>query len=723
MTENDPAPDESATHEPAPHESASSPIDALWAECLRLVDAGQPLDLQRISGGDPQRLAELQELVEDASWLDGWIETETITLRSHRAKSDEDTHPFIVEKSVHGAVGSLSTIIQQVAKGVAYPFGEYELHEVAGRGGMGVVFRARQKAIGRDVAVKMIAAGRFASRADIERFYSEAKAASAVKHAHIVTIYQVGEIEGHHFYSMDYVVGTDLAERLRSGPIPPRDAAELMLKVARAVHSAHEMGVIHRDLKPANILLDDSGAPQVTDFGLAKLFGQEGDLTATGNAMGTPGYMPPEQATGCWLAVGETSDVYSLGAILYATLTGRAPFKASNPLETMWSVVNEPPARPKVFNSECDPQLESVALKCLEKDPLRRYSTANNLADELQRYLDGEPVQAKPVTSYQSVAHWCKGLPIIAALTGRPIRQPTSGQMRAQAGLGLLLIGLLVLMTLWLRGDTDRRMPSRIRIAGGIAGGMYNEFATDFKAALEKRTELIVEVTTSNGSRDNEDKLRDGLVDLALVQEAAFDGRRDAIVAPLFHEYVHVIARKKLHASTIRDLGGKRVGLGPASTGSRLTANDLVRFYSLETDPKYRDMSWENLLSDPLLDAAIVTVRLKHQGISEMLSTGQFVILGMPDAGNIPDFNSRPVEFPLGIYAGHIPPGTPTLRTTAFLVTHHDASPQLVEAALQALYSTPSLQPFAREDAGNWRALKWHDAALKFFDADFNTVR
>lgn len=701
---------------PASDDDDRSRVDELWARCLRTIDAGQSPDLPRLADGDQQLLDELRELLETSSWLDDCIENEATTLRPSSRDSNEDTQPFVVERSDkgtvdEGTVGSLTEIIRRVSEGDGYSFGEYELLDIIGRGGMGVVFCGRQKAIGREVAIKMIAAGRFASRADIERFYSEARAASAVKHANIVTIYQVGEIDGHHFYSMDFIPGTDLAKRIRVEPVPPREAAELMQRVARAVEAAHSLGVVHRDLKPGNILIDDGGQPHVTDFGLAKHLGHEGDLTNTGNAMGTPGYMPPEQATGCWHAVGAASDVYSLGAILFAAMTGEAPFKANNPLETMWSVVHEPPPRPTSINENCDADLETIALKCLEKDPLRRYGTAGELADDLGRYLAGEPLEARPVSNLRHIGNWCVGIPIIAALTGKAVRVPTKGQQRAQAGMVLAVIVTLIWLTMAWAGD--RPMPNQIRIAGGIEGGMYKPFANGLGDTLRDGLKIDVVVTSSEGSKDNLRQLSENRVHIALVQAAAYDDGDLAIIAPVFYEYVHVIARKRLKAKSILDLNGRRVSLGSGTTGSRLTATYLIDQYKIKTDPNFQDLSWNQLSENDQLDAAIVTVGLDNEKIGDLLQTGRFELLDLPDV--VEDFNTRVTEFPKGVYGGAITSHFKTLKTPAFLVTHANASDELVRKTLDALYASEAIHPFPKSEAASWNSIHLHRAARKYF--------
>jgi WD40 repeat protein len=292
----------------------------------------------------------------------------------------------------------------------------YDLLGELGRGGMGVVYRARQRALNRVVALKMVLAGDHASTSDLARFRQEAEAVAHLHHPHIVQIYEVGEQNGRPFFSLEFIGGGSLAQRLAGNPQPPRAAAALIETLARTMHFAHQRGIIHRDLKPANVLLTPEGMPKITDFGLAKRLEQDTGNTRTGAVLGTPSYIAPEQAAGKGREIGPAVDVYALGAILYELLTGRPPFKGETSLDTMLQVMSEEPVPPTRLQPKVPRDLETICLKCLQKDPRKRYPTAQALADDLKRFLAGEPIVARPTGVLERSWKWMRRRPTVAAL-------------------------------------------------------------------------------------------------------------------------------------------------------------------------------------------------------------------------------------------------------------------------------------------------------------------
>jgi tRNA A-37 threonylcarbamoyl transferase component Bud32 len=293
------------------------------------------------------------------------------------------------------------------------PFGPYELLSEIGRGGMGVVYKARQTGLDRTVAVKMILASHLASAEHVRRFHIEARAAARVQHSNIVHIHDVGQLHGQHYFAMEYVEGESLATRIAREPLPIEAALRLVAVVARAVDHLHQQGIVHRDLKPPNILLSTDGEPYLTDFGLAKVFEPGSETTATGVIAGSPPYMAPEQAAGRSGDVGPASDVYSLGAILYELLTGRPPFRQDNPLDTLLEVLSRDPALPRRLNPRIPREVELICLKCLAKSPGDRYESAAALADDLEHFACGEVLQVRPPHLGQKLWSWTRRQPAL----------------------------------------------------------------------------------------------------------------------------------------------------------------------------------------------------------------------------------------------------------------------------------------------------------------------
>jgi eukaryotic-like serine/threonine-protein kinase len=295
-------------------------------------------------------------------------------------------------------------------------FGDYELLEEIARGGMGIVYKARQISLDRIVAVKLLLMGQYASEAFISRFRIEAMLAASLRHPHIVTIHEVGVHEGQHFFSMDFVDGPDLARLVRDQPLPARRVARYVKMIAEAIQFAHARHILHRDLKPSNVLIGANDEPRVTDFGLAKNLATDSDLTLSGQALGSPSFMPPEQALGDRGKIGPASDIYSMGAILYHGLTGRPPFVGQSMADTLHQVEDHEPMAPRLLVPGVPADLETICLRCLAKEPGKRFPTAQELADELDRFLRGEPILSRPVSDIERVWRWCQRKPVLALL-------------------------------------------------------------------------------------------------------------------------------------------------------------------------------------------------------------------------------------------------------------------------------------------------------------------
>jgi serine/threonine protein kinase len=336
-----------------------------------------------------------------------------------------------------------------VAAGKLGMFGNYELLEEVAQGGMGIVYKARQPGLERVVALKMILSGQFARKADVERFYQEARAAARLDHPHIVPIYEIGQHEGQHYFTMAFIEGDSLTGMvLKKGPVPPREAATLVASVADGVQFAHTHGIIHRDLKPDNVLLDRQGRPRVTDFGLAKQLEAGGGLTSPGQILGTPSFMAPEQARGDRDVVGPAADIYALGGILYFMLTGKPPFNGSTLTDVLYQVAHEEPQPPRQHNPAIPPDLEAICLKCLHKDPTQRYPNAGAVAEALRFWAAGQTIPSTtPSTAAAGSTSSAQAVPVPAS----PSRRPTRRRLALAGGLAVLVAGITCL-ALYLAG-------------------------------------------------------------------------------------------------------------------------------------------------------------------------------------------------------------------------------------------------------------------------------
>lgn len=362
----------------------------------------------------------------------------------------------------------------------ATSFGDYILLKEISRGGMGIVYKAQHRQLKRVVALKLILSGALADEEQIKRFYAEAEAAAKLDHPGIVPLYNFGKVEGKYFIEMAFVEGESLAERVRTAPAESKAAAQLLLQVSRGIQHAHEKGIIHRDLKPANILIDQAGQPRVTDFGLAKHIENDSSLTATGQVMGTPSYMSPEQAQGVVDQIDERSDVYSLGATLYELLTGKPPFQNASVIETLVQVVEDEPVSPSQLVVKLPADLETICLKCLEKAPSDRYQSAAELAEELKRFLNGEPIIARPTTRVTRFWRWCK-------------RKPGA----ALAGLSVIIAAIIVCVGLFLSYQAQSRQ-LLIEAERNLDQSLKNpSLTTDYRDKIELQLHEIARLNSA----------------------------------------------------------------------------------------------------------------------------------------------------------------------------------------------------------------------------------
>lgn len=380
-----------------PRRDREQQLDNIIHEYYRAAEQGDPPAVTEFIAAHPEFASELREFYSGVGNLQGLV-----------AKAAGE--PALPET----CSAAPATLRLDAPGSDVHYFGNYELLEEIGRGGMGVVYRARELRLNRIVALKMVLAGDFASSEELQRFTVEAESAAQLEHPRIVPVHEIGSVGNQHFYTMGYVKGRNLQQFKCRGIEGVSRAARIIQQTAEAVAYAHAHGIVHRDLKPANILLDQDGCPRITDFGLAKRSDVAGQLTRTGQILGTPGYMAPEQAAGESHKVGPAVDIYALGAMLYFTLTGRPPFKAANVIDTLVQVLESEPTTPRLHNREIPSSLEQICMRCLERAPEDRYPSAMAVAEDLDRFLQGQPVLARPPTSIERMRRFARRAPALA---------------------------------------------------------------------------------------------------------------------------------------------------------------------------------------------------------------------------------------------------------------------------------------------------------------------
>ena len=649
-------------------------IDEAFAEYLRLIDAGEFVDEAVFLSRYPDIADQLQPLI-----------ASTHTIRAMAEGQIEVTPPPSAE--------SLRTLVLDLPSGkdpVDEPiesFGDFELLEELGRGGMGIVFRARQKSMNRVVALKMIIGGRYSSEESVRRFQREANAAGKLTHRNIVRAYTAGEHDGRHFFAMELIEGQTLRQILRAME-KPMAAATIALHgkaLAEAVQYAHDNQVLHRDLKPSNVIVDQRNVPRIADFGLAKTIGADAlSFSSSDSVIGTPAYMSPEQAAPGRIPVGPASDVYSLGAILYELLTQEPPFKDESPLGTLLLVLNQDPVPPSDLNTSCHRGLEAICLCCLQKKPEDRYQSCQELADDLDRVLRGVPVQARELTQTQRLWYWLRGMPLLALATGRDPSFATRAQRLTQYALavGLCLAAVLFLF----RSDIAESASLRhVDIGVAEAAGEYERIGG---LLADTFSHPRVSVINTAGSVDSRDRLLSGELDLCILQDNTVSFSDISIVAPLYQEAILIVVRADSGLQQARELSDRAIALGRPNSGFRATSDQILSDLGIVTLQKFRDYAWTDLLSTPELDGAIITVGTRDARLAELLGSGEFRIVPM-QIDDLPDrfrpYRFSPLELPAG--AGIDESGVPAATAEAVLAVRTQTPDWFVQDCLEQLYS------------------------------------
>ncbi len=705
-------------------------LDKAFAAYLRSCDTGEIGSREEFLSQFPDLADDLKALMEAADMIGGLTQPGISMDTPARADTGAETIAVAASGQDESGLDPAATLpMANRAKGdpgptLPFDLGDYQLLEVLGRGGMGVVYLAKQNHLDRMVAVKMIRSGMLAGADEVRRFYTEAQAAARLHHPGIVSVHQFGHRAGHHFFSMEYVAGTDLQKKINGEILEPKVAARYVRDVANAIQHAHQNEVLHRDLKPANVLIDQHDQVHVTDFGLAKNLDADSSVTGSGAAVGTPHYMAPEQAGGHSDRASKQSDVYSLGAILFSCLAGRPPLVGDTVMQTLLQVVHEPAPLLRSIRPDAPADLETIIAKCLEKNPLKRYQSAEELADELDAFLTGRPIAARPRSKMMKTWHWLERVPVVGALTGRHVVETSQSHRRFQAAILFLLmltpLAGVALLQVW--HHYNNVLPQSIRLAGGLDGGVYNDISQSIADRLVDHYGVEVQASPTRGSFDNRERLLAGDVHLAPMQAAAISGDQLCVVAPLFYEAVHVVVRSDMPVQTIEDLADHDVAVGPPQSGSRRTA-ELI-FDSLQLTPPIRPLEvpgWSEMHRSDAPKAAVICIGKGSSLVSRLLTSGQWKLVPIPSAIQIS--LQHPTLRPMHIHSNeyvdaNLPQGgIATVGTTAFLAAQQDTPGDLVNAALHVLYEDPTIFPslISRSNAAEWQGLAFHPVARRYF--------
>lgn len=711
------------------------PIDEAFAAYLRSCDEGSVGSREEFLAQFPELAEELKNLMDAADAINRFtgggaepaveaVVPNADTINSMVAGPDDSgDDPAATLPEAHRPKGDPGPMLP-------FDLGDYQLQEVIGRGGMGVVYRATQRVLNRTVAVKMIRGGKLACENDVRRFYTEARAAARLHHPGIVPVYQFGHEAGHHFFSMALIEGTDLQRKINEEEMPIEAAARYVRDVARALEHAHQNNLLHRDMKPANILIDLKDRIHITDFGLAKNLSADSSVTGSGAAVGTPNYMAPEQAGGHSDRATRQSDVYSLGAILFACVTGRPPLVGDTVVDTLMQVVHEPAPAMRSLRSNVPADLETIVAKCLEKTPQKRYKSAGDLAEDLDAFLEGRPIMARPRGLVLRTWHWVAGVPLVGALIGRKVVGASPGHRRFQAAMLLLLAisPFFVVAGAMLWSRHIQAMPQHVVLAGGLEEGVYNRISQSIADRLQRFEHVSTQVLTTGGSMDNRQRLIKRQVQLAPMQASSISGDDLCVIAPLFYEAAHLLVRapdllQQPASFDLHLLAGRRIAVGPRGSGSRRAADMILDSLNLPDDVSPReDISWSELHSPDAPDVALICIGRGSSLVADLLRN-RWKLVAIP--GSITISMQHPTLRSITIDQSHyqvdgIPRlGLETVGTTAFLVTRRDAPSALVLTTLELLYQPPRLfvDLIPQEHAAEWQGLDLHPTARRYFES------